>query len=195
MNLKEIAELAWQQLYPKGFTGTPIPKESFIRTAVSEFAYQQLLMAWKEKNDTGEFNVPSYLLTEVEKEITENEMDISDIIYFKSLPQEVWLTNIGGVMCGCKYVKSTINLTQLLCDDDCLGDDVRTYYQVGQKLKFPQGTHKSPLTIIYANSGENIDGNIEVDEAIGAIVRTRLIEIYAGKTGAEDETNNQNSTN
>ncbi len=33
------------------------------------------------------------------------------------------------------------------------------------------------------------------DEAVGAIVRTRLIEIYGGKTSQEDQTNNENSTN
>lgn len=194
-NLLEISDLAWSQLYPKGSDNSAISKEEFIATAKTEFAYQMLLMVWKEKRDEGFFNVPSYLSTEVEKEVVKGEMDIADLQILKSLPQEVWLQNIGGLNCSCKYVKSTINLTQLLCDDDSMGDDVRTYIVIGKKIHFPLGVHKSPLTIIYANSGKDVDGRIEVDDAIGGVVRTRLIEIYGGKTGPEDETNNENSGN
>lgn len=194
-NLKEIAELAWLQLYPKPSDETAVTKEEFIATAKAEFAYQELLMAWKEKREEGYFNVPSYLSTEIELEVKDNEMDISALKILRSLPQEVWLQNIGGLDCKCKYVKSTINLTQLLGDDDSMGDNVRTYLVVRKTIKFPQGVHTSPLTIIYANSGEDVDGRIEVDGAIAAIIRTRLIEIYGGKTGQEDETNNSNSNN
>lgn len=194
-NLLEIADLAWSQLYPKGSEETAVTKEEFIATAKTEFAYQALLMAWKEKRDEGYFNVPSYLSTEVEIAVEKNVMDISGIKILKSLPQEVWLQNIGGLDCNCKYVKSTVNLSQLLCGDDSMGDNVRTYVVVGKKIKFPQGVHKTPLTLIYANSGQDVDGRIEIDDAIGGIVRSRLIEIYGGKTGQEDETNNENSTN
>jgi hypothetical protein len=41
--------------------------------------------------------------------------------------------------------------------------------------------------------GENVDGDIEIDDAIAAIVRTRLNEIYLGKIPKEDITNNSSS--
>lgn len=190
MNLKEVAELSWQKIYPAG-SKAPIPKESFIRTAYEEFAYQSLLMAWKEKSDDY-YEVPYYLLTEVEKDIHNNEMDISDLKVFKSLPMQMWLQNIGGMDCHCKYVKSTLNLTQLLCDDDSLDDETKTYYAIGKKIVFPKGTHAETLKITYANMGNTLDGSVEVDEAISSLIRDKLDAIYLGKVPPFDTTNNQN---
>ena len=193
-NLLETSNLAWLQLYPNPSDETAVSREEFIATAKTEFAYQQLLMVWKEKNDEGYFEIPSYLSSEIELPVTNNEMDISGLKILRSLPQEIWLQNIGGITCKCKYVKSTVNLSQLLCDDDSLDDAARPYYVIGKKIKFPKGVHKTPLPIIYANNGIDIDGRIEIDDAIAGIVRTRLVEIYGGKTGIEDKTNNTNST-
>lgn len=193
MNLKEMAELYWSKIFPAG-AKAPIPKESFIRMAYAEFAYQTLLMAWKTKADEGYFEVPSYLLTEVEKPVVNNEMDISDLKYFKSLPMEVWLQNIGG-MCKCKYVKSSLNLSQLLCDDDSLDDAARPYYPLGKKLVFPKGAHTTPLSITFANMGEDLNGAIEVDEAVASMIGTRLDAIYLGKVPPTDQTINQNPNN
>lgn len=192
-NLRSIAELAWRQMFPNPSDETKLKKEDFIATARSEYAYQMLLFYWNEKQREGYWNIPSYLLTEVEKDIVNDEMDISDLKILFSLPQEIWLQNIGGIKCECQYVKSDVNKSQLLCDDDSLGDDVRTYYTIGKKIKFPQGVHADKLTIIYANNGNAIDDNIEVDDAVAGIVRRSLIEIYTGKTGQEDKTNNSNS--
>lgn len=194
MNLKEVADLSWNQIFPSGSVQTAIPKESFIRTAYAEFAYQKLLMYWKTRAEEGYFEVDSYLLTEVEKEVINNEIDISDLKYFKSLPMEIWLQNLGGI-CDCKYVKSTVNLSQLLCDDDSMDDAVKPYYPLGKKIVFPKGTHKNKLTIVYANMGEDLNDNIEVEESIGALIRVRLNEIYLGKVPPTDETNNLNSNN
>ena len=135
MNLKEIAALSHSQIFPGAGLKAAINVVEFERTAVAEWAYQTLLMAWKEKNDEGYFDVPSYLLTEVEKDVVDGEMDISDLKYFKSLPQEVWLQQIGELNCDCQYVKSTVNLNQLLCNDDSLPDSAKTYYIIGKKIK------------------------------------------------------------
>ena len=196
-NLLEICELSWSKIFPKGRESAAVSREEFIATGKSEFAYQQLLMAWKDKRDEGYFNVPSYLLTEKSLNVSDNEIDISGLDILRSLPQEIWLQNIGGLGCKCNYVKSDINITQLLCGDDSASDDTRTYLIVGQKIKFPQGAHVTPLPIIYANSGADVDGKIEVDDAIGALVRRALDEIYGpkGPIGVVDETNNQNSDN
>lgn len=193
-NLKEVAELSWNKVFPAG-SKAPVSKEAFIRTAYNEFAFQSLLMAWKEKADDY-YEVPSYLLTEVEKTVVNNEIDISDLKYFKSLPMAVWLQGVdGGVNCECKYIKSTYNLSQLLCEDDSLADADKTYYALGKKLVFPKGTHANKLKITYANIGEDINGDIEIDEAIASLVRDKLDAIYLGKVPPTDTTNQNNPNN
>jgi hypothetical protein len=191
--LESTCELAWRQLFPNPNDETSIDREEFVETGRNEAAYQILLWAWKEKNETGEYNIPSYLLQEVELPIVDNKMDISNLKILRSLPQEIWVSNIGGINCQCKYVKSNVNQSQLLCDDDSMDDMVRTYYLLGKNIVFPQGVHKSPLTFIYANSGQQMNGLTEISDEIAAIVRTRLIEIYVGKIGKEDVTNNTSS--
>jgi hypothetical protein len=41
--------------------------------------------------------------------------------------------------------------------------------------------------------GENVDEDIEIDDTIAAIIRSRLNEIYLGKIPKEDVTNNSSS--
>lgn len=122
-----------------------------------------------------------------------NEADISGLNVFEGFPSEIWLQNIGGINCECKYIKSTVNRSQLLCDDDSLPETARTYYVVKNKIKFPNGVHSNKLPIIYAGMGEGIDGDIDIDDAIASLVRQRLIDIYLGKIAKEDVTNNSDS--
>lgn len=194
MDIREVAELSWRKIFPQGGTNTAVSKEEFQRVAITEFAMQTLLMAWKDRAEDY-YEVPPYLLSEVEKDVVNNEMDISDLKYFKSLPMQTWLVNIGGFDCHCKYIKSTANLTQLLCNDDSLDDDARTYFVLGKKIVFPKGAHKTPLKIVYANIGEGIDGSIECDEAIASLVLEKLDALYLGKVAPVDVTNNNNSNN
>lgn len=191
-NLLEVCELSWRQMFPNPGDETSIAKEEFIATGKYEFAYFTWLAFLNEKDKEGFAEVPSYLLTEKEIDVVDNEMDISDLKTFKSLPQEIWLQNVGGLNCQCKYVKSTVNLSQLLCDDDSLDDSARTYYIIGKKIKFPKGVHKSPLSIMYANMGETVSGYIEVDEGIASLIRDKLNAIYLGKVAPVDVTNNSN---
>ena len=191
--LNEVAELSWKQLFPSGNDESKITKEEFIASARYEYANQLWLKLMAEKREDGYFDVPSYLLTEKELEVVDGVMDISGLKIMRTIPMEVWLQNIGGISCDCKYVKTTLNLAQTLCDDDSLSDSDKPYYVVGKKIKFTKGTHKSPLPIIYANNGESIDGDIEIDAQLGAIVRRVLVDIYGGKTGAEDKKNNSRS--
>lgn len=197
MDLRAVAELSWLQLYPHGAGDeAPITKEEFFESARLEYAYQLLQLYWKERREFGFFTIPSYLLTEVELPVENNEIDISTLKIFRSFSADFWLQNIGGITCGCTYVKTDVNVSQLMCDDDSMDEDVRTYVVIGNKIKFPKGVHKSPLTIIYTNRGGALSGDLEVDDAIAGIVRVRLIEIYGGgKTGQEDPTNNSNSSN
>lgn len=137
--------------------------------------------------------IPSNLLSTKKIEVKDNIADISKLNVFRGLPNDLWLQNIGGIGSKCKYVKSSVNNAQLLSDDDSLPDNYRTYYPVGNTIVFPQGVHENPVPITFANMGENLDGEIEVDDTLAAIVRSRLIDIYLGKEGREDVTNNSNS--
>ena len=196
MNLYEIAELVYKQLQPTSGGQPTVHLEEFKSSARAEFAYQSLLLAWKEKKDEGFFTVPSYLLKTVDKAVENNQIDISDLNYFKSLPNEVWLQDLGGNKCDCRFVKSTINNNKLLCGDDSMDDEAISFYIVGNKIIFPQGIKgKKTLPITYANKGEDVNGNIEVADSIAAIVRERLIGLYLGKVAQNDETNNSNSNN
>lgn len=191
-SLKEICELAWEQIMPLPTDETAISKESFIATGRYEYAYQFLLWYWKEKATEGVFNMPADLSTQAELPVVDNEMDISELDIMSRLPNDLWLQNIGGILCDCTYVKSNINQTQLLKDDDSLPEVYKPYLIVGKKIIFPKGVHKTPLSIIYANSGNSINDDIEVMPEIGAIVRTRLVEIYGGRIGSADKNNNTN---
>lgn len=192
-DLRSVCELAWRQLFPNPGDETAISKEEFIATGKTEYSYQMWLKSKAEKREEGTFEVPSFLLTEITKEVVDNEMDLTDLKILRSLDRDdQWLVNVGGMDCGCMYVKTTANMAQILCDEDSLGS-ARRFYVLKKKIKFPDGTHKKSLPIIYASNGENTDDNIEVDDAIAGVVRRALIDIYGGKTGKEDETNDSNS--
>lgn len=195
MTLFSIAEVAYRQVFQNPGDETPITLQEFIETAKGEYAFQMLLWYWNEKQREGEAVIPSHLLTEKEMEVKNDAIDISSLNIFRNLPNDLWLQKIGDFDCKCQYMKSDVNLTQLLCDDDSAGDDVRPFLVVGKKIKFPKGTHASKLMVLYANSGDEIDGDIEVEDSIGGIVRTRLVEIYLGKSNPEDTTNNTNPNN
>lgn len=193
MDLKSIAEVSWRQLFPNPSDEAAVTVEEFIETAKAEYAYQMLLLYWKEKREQGSFNIPSNLLSTIELKVVNNVADISQLGVFRGLPNDLWLQNIGGIGSKCKYIKSNVNHAQILEDDDSLPDNYRTYYAVGNTIVFPQGVHDNPVPITYANMGENIDGEIEIDDTIAAIVRSRLNDIYLGKVGKEDVTNDSNS--
>lgn len=192
-NLLSIAELVWLQLNPSGSDETKIRKEQIIADSKTEYAYQMWLKMMAEKRLNGYVEVPSYLLSEKEFDVVNNEIDITGLKIMRSLDDDTWLRSIGGPGCKCRYVKSSNNLTQLMCGDDSLSDDDKTYYPLGKKIKFPDGAHAKKVTLVYANNGETVDGGIEVDDAIGGMVRRTLVEIYLGKTEKEDVTNNSSS--
>lgn len=193
-NLLSICELAWKQTFPNANDETPISREEFVATGKSEYAYQMWLRAMAEKREDGSFLVPSSILTQTEPlDVVDGAIDISGLKILRSLPNEVWIQNVGGLKCNCQYVKTDVNKAQLLCDDDSMADDVKTFLVIGDKIIFPKGVHAKKLPIIYANNGSRIDNKIIIDDAIGGIIRTRLIEIYGGRIGREDTSNNSSS--
>jgi len=193
-NLLEISELAWSQIFPHPTDETAVTKEEFITTAKIQYPLQMWVHARAERNEEGVFNVPSNILVQSDPlPVNDNEIDISGLKIMKGLPNEVWLQNIGGLTCKCKYVKSTLNVSQIMCEtEDGLGDDVKTYFVLGNKIIFPKGTHANALTIIYANNGIENDGKYEVDDVVGALIQQQLILIYTNKIGKEDKSNDGN---
>ena len=192
-SLKSVAEQCWSQLFPRPNDEEAVDREDFVATAKNIFALELWKKLKEDKLLYGECDIPSYLLSETKLEVKDNEMDISSLKIMRSIDQELWLQDIGGIACDCIYVKSTLNNTKILCDEDSLPDNAKTYYPIGKKIKFPLGVHDSPLSITFANSGEDIDGDIQIDDAIAGIVRVRLIEIYGGKIGTEDKENDSSS--
>lgn len=191
MTLKEIAELTHRQLFPTANGRAAVTLPEFVRTAVVEYAYQSLLLAWKDKKEEGVYEVPSYLLKSVEKDVIGNAVDISDLDTFKSLPMEAWLQGVEGN--GCRYIKTTYNNVKILADETSLPNGAKTFYAMENIIKFPKGASKT-VVITYAGKG-SAKGELDVDDAIAAVVRQRLVDIYGGKTGAKDETNNENTNN
>ncbi len=189
-NLLEIAELVWRRVHPNPSDEVSNEKDEFIAVAKSEYAYQVWRKAKEEKREEGMFDIPSYLLSRDEIIVANNVADISHLEPLKSL--EDWVQNIGGLVCDCKYVKSTINMTQLMCDDDSIGND-KTFIIIDKAIEFPKGTHADKLPIIYANNGKALNAKeIEIDDALGAIIRKELLQFYGQKV-EEDVTNNTNS--
>ncbi len=191
-NLKEIAELAWSQLFPQPGDEVAVDREDFVSTAKTEYAYQLWRKIKEDKREYGESDIPSYLLTTVTLPVVDNKVSLTGLSIMRSIDQELWLQDVGGMNCDCEYIKSTINNSKLLCDDDSLPEDSKTYYPRGKEIIFPKGTHADEIEITYANSGEDIDDEIEVDDALGGIVRVRLIEIYGNKVGIEDNKDDSN---
>lgn len=198
-SLKSIAEQAWRQLFPNPSDETALTLEEVIETAKNEYALQQYYFLRQQRIEDWWFAMPSHLLSEseelevVEGDVGIKEIDISELKILRSMPNQTWLQNVGGITCECKYIKSTVNQTQLLCGDDSLPELSKTFYILGKKIRFPEGTHAKKLRIIYTNDGTDLNDDQEIDDAIGALVRVRLIEIYGGKVGKEDESNNSNS--
>lgn len=185
-NISEVAQLAFNQIFPNGGDETPIDREEFVATAQSIYANAVWILSKQEKREEGVFNLPSYLLSESKIEVVDNEADISELLIMRSINE--WLQNIGGLTCTCQYLQSTVNRAQLLCDDEF--QEGRTYIVIGNKIKFPEGVHVTPLPIIYVNDGTGDDVNI--DESLAKVVREQLVMLYS-KKGIEDSTNNSNS--
>lgn len=194
-NLKEIAELAWRQL-GGGTDESRFTLEEFVATAKVEYAWQYLQWLWAIYKQEGYYEIPGYLITESEPlPVKNNEIDISGLKIMRSIPDDRWLVNIGGLACGCEYIRVSAQKASLLCDDDSLDDDVKPYVIKGKKIEFLQGAHSKELTIMYVNNGEDAfdEDVIEVEDGMAGIVRNRLVEIYAGRTNPEDKTNNSSS--
>lgn len=194
-NLLEVAQLIYNQINPNPSDENAVQFEEVAASVRIQYPLEQYYYLRQQRKDDWWFALPSHLLSESDDlDVVDNEIDISELKILKAMSGEAWLVNIGGLACKCKYIKSTVNQTQLLCGDDSLPDDSKTYYVIGKKIRLPQGAHAKKLKIIYANDGSSLDESQEIDDIVAGIVRVKVLEMYQGKTSKEDETNNSNST-
>lgn len=193
-NLLSICELAYRQMFPVPRDKTSITLEEFIATGKTEYAASMWIYRQELISTEGIFDMPSELISEVEFDVVDNEIDLKDITYLSSLPGDIWLQNVGGFNCECKYIKTTLNMMQLFGeDDDTKEPNSYLYYIQGKKIKFPNGTHKKKLPVIYANMGEGLDSEmIEVNAFVASKVRLKLRQLYGEKMPV-DNTNDQNT--
>lgn len=193
-NLLEQAELVFRNLNPNASAQSAIKKEEVIATSISEYAAAMWIYSKEQAAIDGGFEIPSELLTEVELDVKDNTIDLTGLHILRSLSNDQWLQNIGGIGCDCRYIKSSLALEKKLCDDDSVGN-ARTYYPSGKKILFPRGTHANKIKIIYANMGTDIDPKtIEANDYVLSKVRDKLYQLYGIKVPA-DTTANSNPNN
>ena len=193
-SLQSYAELAYRQVYPNPNDETNITKEEFIETAKGEYAYGVWEQNRADNYQLGENNIPPTLLTNIELIVKDKIADISHVKAMRSLPNNTWIQQIGEFECdGCKYIIMDLNKYKLLCDDDSRTDLDKIVIPLGKSLRFPDGTFEKDgkVQMIFANLGTSVDEELEIDDAIGAMVRRKLVEIYLKKS-MEDKTNNSN---
>lgn len=191
MDLNQIAQIAYDQVYPNAEQATSVKVEHFIETAKTRYAYEMFLLSKELKRADGEWNIPDTLLREDTLTIENNEADISALKIFKSFEGGLWIAKLGDFSCDCGYTKHTVNLSNILCDDEYHGNS-KPYVPIGKKIKFPFGSHGKTVPIIYASSGEDVEGEIEVDDAIADRVGDYLWKRFTGKL-PEDRTVNSNA--
>lgn len=193
-SLQSYAELAYRQVYPNPNDETPVTLVEFIETAKGEYAYGVWELNRADVYQLGENNIPPTLLSEYELEVKDKVADISKVKAMRSLPNNTWIQQIGSFDCeGCKYLIMDLNKFKLLCDDDSRTPFEKIVVVLGKTLRFPNGTFEEDgkVPMIFANLGTELDEELEIDDAIGAMIRRKLVDMYS-KKAAEDKTNNTN---
>lgn len=189
-DLKSISQVNYDQIYPNATSQTSVKVEHLIEEAKIRYAWELFRISKETKRADGEWEIPSALWREATIEIKDNQADISELAIFRSLEGDTWIGNIGGIGSDCNYLRLTLNLSQSF-DDEYTGNS-KPYTVVGNVIKFPKGTHKSSIPIIYATNGSDLDDEIPVDDAIGALVSDYLFKKFSGKL-PEDRSADSNS--
>lgn len=187
-SIQEISQLNYDAIYPNATAQTSVKVEHFIVEAKLRYCWEMFRLSKELKRADGEWEIPSSLWREADIEIKDDKADISLLNIFRSFDGDTWIGNIGGFDCDCNYIRQTVNLSQILCDSDYWGNG-KPYYVVGKTIKFPAGTHSKTLPITYASDGTDLDDDIIVDDAIGALISEYLYKKFSGKF-VEDRTAN-----
>lgn len=188
--LLSIAQVVYDQVYPNASIQTSVKVEHFIEVAKDRYAYELWLQMKIDQQTEGDWEIPSSLWREVTLPIENDEADLSSLKIFRSFRGDAWL-KVNAFDCECEYMRQSLNLSRILCDDEYLGN-AKPYVVVGTKIKFPKGTHATELPIVYASNGSGLDDRIQVDDAIGALVGDYLWKRFTGRL-PEDKTENSNT--
>lgn len=190
-DLKEIAEVAYRQIFQNATAATSIKKEDFLSIARHRYAYEMFLMSKDLERLDGVFEIPTALLRKADLTVINGQIDISQLKIFRSFQGDLWLGRVGTGECDCSYVKHSVNISNILCDTDYHGNS-KPFVVIGDTIEFPQGTFAKTVPIIYASNGADVNGSIEVDDAVGDRVSEYLWKRYSNRL-PEDRTNNANT--
>lgn len=185
-SLKSIAQVNYDTVYPNASVQTSVKVEHFIEEAKIRYAWEQWRLSKELKRAEGEWEVPSVLLRDADLPIENDVADLSTLNIFRSFDGDVWLANVGGIVSDCNYIRLTVANKGILLDDEYLGNS-KPYIISGNQIKFPKGAHKKTIPITYASNGGDVDEDIDVDDAIAALVSEYLYKRFSGKL-PEDRT-------
>ncbi len=189
-SLNEICQAVYDEVFPNASVQTSVKREHIIVQAKARYALEMWIRSKDSARNDGGWEVPSELLRDTDIEVKNNEADISALNIFRSLEGDTWIQSIGGLNCECSYIKYSVNLSMILCDDEYIGNS-RTYVVVGKKIKFPKGTHAKSIPIIYASNGDDVDGDIDIDDSLAGLVSDYLWKRFTNRL-PEDRTVNSN---
>jgi hypothetical protein len=191
--LLSISQVVYDQVFPNASVQTSVKVDHVFEEAKLRYAFEMFIQSKELARLEGGWEIPSALLRDATLTIEKNEADVSALNIFRSFEGDMWIQSIGEFGCECSYVNQSVNISKMLCDDEYLGNS-KPYTVIGKKIKFPKGSHEKTLPIIYASNGEDIDGDVEVDDSIGALVSDYLWKRFTNRL-PEDRTNNSNSSN
>ena len=190
-DLLTIAQTVYDEVFPNASVQTSVKVDHVIEVAKTRYAFEMWLQSKELARLEGGWEVPSALLRDATIEVKDNEADISALNIFRSFEGDSWVQSIGEFGCECNYMRMSVNISKMMCDDEYLGNS-KPYIVVGKKIKFPKGAHAKQLPIIYASNGEDLEDEIEVDDAIGALVSDYLWKRFTNRL-PEDRSNDSNS--
>lgn len=189
-SLKEIVQAAYEIVYPMPSDETPIKKEAFMVTAKAELAFNYWKISKERKNTEGYFEVDSHLMTTIDLPVVNNKLQLANLPILRSLENDRWLIQLGDFG-SCTFTKTSINQIKLYQGNDSLPDNEIVYVIIGNEIRFDREIKQKTLSLTYANEGDDINADVQIDGVLGAIVMRSLLDIYQ-KKNPTDTTNNSN---
>lgn len=192
-DLKSIAQVNYDIIYPNATAQNAVKVEHFIEEAKSRYAWELFRISHEMKRAEGEWDIPSAILREANLTVVDNAADISSLNIFRSFEGDTWIQSIGGLESDCAYIRQTINISRMLLDDEYLGNS-KPYTVVGNSIKFPRGANGKTIPIIYASNGSDLEDEILVDDAIGALISEYIYKKFSGKLPADRSADSNENT-
>ena len=194
--IQSVAELAYRQVFPNPQVTNDITIEEFIESAKLLYTRHLWDINRINRQDEGFTSTNPNLLSFGTITIENNKADLAHLNAIDYFNGVAWIQQIGDIMEGCEacgYTLYDLPKYKALCNDDSVDKRKKPAVLVGKQMMFPKGSWKDSEPIIYVGSGDGLDDEVEVDNLAASFVRQSLVELYLGKKGPEDTTNNNNS--